>query len=148
MSPLRNKSLKDFNTFGIAATASHLISFSTVDELKQALVIPTQKRMILGGGSNLLFTQDFDGVVLKNEIKGISVINETPDYVTVTFGAGENWHDCVLHSINQGWGGIENLALIPGTVGAAPMQNIGAYGVEIKEVFHTLSAVNVKTQQI
>mgnify|MGYP001804259336 FL=1 len=94
MSALRNKSLKDFNTFGIAATASHLISFSTVDELKQALVIPTQKRMILGGGSNLLFTQDFDGVVLKNEIKGISVINEPPDYVTVTYSAGEKWQDC------------------------------------------------------
>jgi len=92
--------------------------------------------MILGGGSNVVFLNDFDGIILKNEIKGKKIVHETENEVFVQFGAGENWHEIVLYCIENNWGGIENLSLIPGTIGAAPIQNIGAYGVELKDVFH------------
>jgi UDP-N-acetylmuramate dehydrogenase len=103
---------------------------------------------VLGGGSNILFTQDFDGLVLKNEIKGIKCIDEDDKTVYVEVGAGENWHQFVLYCIDKQWCGVENLSLIPGTVGASPIQNIGAYGVEIKDVFYSLSALNIETSQI
>jgi UDP-N-acetylenolpyruvoylglucosamine reductase len=99
--------------------------------------------LILGGGSNILFAKDFDGLVLKNEIKGIEKIKEDDDSVYIRAGAGENWHGFVLHCIENGWAGIENLSLIPGCVGASPMQNIGAYGVEISSVFHELRAFHL-----
>ena len=104
--------------------------------------------MILGGGSNVLFTRNFLGMVLKMEISGIDIVEDAEDSVLVSFGAGENWHQCVLWAVENNYGGIENLSLIPGTIGAAPMQNIGAYGVEVKEVFHSLEAYEVKTGKI
>jgi len=104
-----------------------------------------EKTMILGGGSNVLFRENFDGLVLKNEISGIELIEDQDDYVIVKVGAGENWHAFVMHCINQGWAGLENLSLIPGSVGAAPMQNIGAYGVEIKNNFLELEAFEIES---
>ena len=96
----------------------------------------------------MLFTQDYNGLVIKNEIEGIDVVNEDDDYVYVKAGAGVNWHEFVLHCINQDWGGVENLSLIPGTVGASPVQNIGAYGVELKDVLHSLRYWDIKQHQL
>ena len=138
-------SLKPFNTFGLSAKAAHFIAFTSVNELLEALkmIESDQQLMVLGGGSNILLTKDFEGVVLKNELKGIELIDEDRNHVWIKAMAGENWHQFVLHCIENNWAGIENLSLIPGTVGAAPMQNIGAYGVEIKDVFHSLEAVEI-----
>ena len=142
-----NSSLKKYNTFGIDVEAKYFASFNTVDEINELLEFKEPSTLVLGGGSNILFTKNFDGIVLKNEIKGIEVINEDDDYVFIKAGAGENWHQFVLHCINNSFAGVENLSLIPGNVGASPMQNIGAYGVEIKDVFHSLNAfhLNEKT---
>jgi len=141
-----NISLKPFNTFGIDVKAGYFARFSSTIELNQILneyrKIPF---LIIGGGSNLLLTKDFEGIVLKNEIKGKEIISETDHEVTVKIGAGENWHEFVIWSIENGFGGIENLSLIPGSVGASPMQNIGAYGVEIKDVFDHLFAYHIET---
>ncbi|HEX7844994.1 MAG TPA: UDP-N-acetylmuramate dehydrogenase [Chitinophagaceae bacterium] len=140
-----NISLKSFNTFSIDVKAKQFASFTSTDELQQALASNGRNPLfILGGGSNILFTKDFDGLVLKNDIKGIKKVKEDDDYVYLTVGAGENWHQFVLHCINNNWAGVENLSLIPGNVGASPMQNIGAYGVEIKEVFHELKAFHLQ----
>lgn len=146
----QNVSLKPYNTFGIAAKAASFFEFTSLDELKMALKSRAieQELLILGGGSNLLLTQDFEGLVLKNGLKGIGLEKEDDDHVWVRAMAGENWHEFVMHSIDQGWAGIENLSLIPGTVGAAPMQNIGAYGVEIKQVFESLKAVEIATGEV
>jgi UDP-N-acetylmuramate dehydrogenase len=144
-----NYSLKPYNTFGIDVRAKHFASFSTIQELKASVANNTHDALlILGGGSNMLFTEDFDGLVLRNEIKGIEVVNEDPNTIYVKAGAGEVWHAFVLHCIAQNWGGLENLSLIPGSVGASPMQNIGAYGVEIKDVFHELSAYHLESGEI
>ncbi|WP_317038914.1 UDP-N-acetylmuramate dehydrogenase [Roseivirga echinicomitans] len=141
----QNVSLKAFNTFGLEAKAAQFIAFTTVNELLAALKMmeSDQELMILGGGSNILLTKDFDGIVLKNELKGIELINEDRNHVWIKAMAGENWHQFVLHCIENDWAGVENLSLIPGTIGAAPMQNIGAYGVEIKDVFDSLEAVEI-----
>jgi UDP-N-acetylmuramate dehydrogenase len=144
MQILENFSLKPFNTFHIDAKARYFAKFSNVEQLSQLLKNDKQRTLILGGGSNILLKKDFDGLVLKNEIVGISVVNEDQDYVYVKVGGGENWHQFVLHAIDNKWAGIENLSLIPGNVGATPMQNIGAYGVEIKEVFHELKAFHLR----
>jgi UDP-N-acetylmuramate dehydrogenase len=138
-----NFSLKPYNSFGIEVKARMFSSFSTVEELTE-LLAHDPRPLILGGGSNILFTKDFDGLVLKNEVKGIRKIKEDEDSVYVEAGAGENWHRFVLHCIQNNWAGVENLSLIPGNVGASPMQNIGAYGVEIKESFHELKAFHLK----
>jgi UDP-N-acetylmuramate dehydrogenase len=123
--------------------------FSSIEELKQILSFRNNKKLlVLGGGSNLLLTKDFDGLVIKNEIKRFEVIEETASEVIVESGAGENWHEFVLKCIDKGFGGIENLSLIPGSVGASPMQNIGAYGVEIKDVFESLSAYHIASGEI
>src|SRR6185369_15848777 len=140
-----NFSLKPFNTFRIDAKAKYFASFKNTEELLELTTHDLRlTTFILGGGSNILFIKDFDGIVLKNEIKGIEVIKEDDEHVYVRVGAGENWHQFVLHCIKNNWAGIENLSLIPGNVGASPMQNIGAYGVEIKEVFEELKAFHLK----
>ncbi|NVK84450.1 MAG: UDP-N-acetylmuramate dehydrogenase [Cytophagia bacterium] len=142
----KNVALKTFNTFGIDAYASEFFAFQTTDELVKALKEgKNSELLILGGGSNLLLTQNFEGLVLKNEFKGIELIKETSDHFWVEVQAGENWHQFVLTAIENGWAGVENLSLIPGTVGAAPMQNIGAYGVEVEQVFDHLTAVEIET---
>ena len=149
MSNLQNTSLKAYNTFGIDVAAEHLISIESTGELVKTLAEINQKELlILGGGSNVLFMNDFKGTVLLNKLEGISVVDENEGHVWVKAGGGVNWHEFVLHCIHQNWAGIENLSLIPGSVGAAPMQNIGAYGVEIKNVFHELEAVEISSGKI
>jgi UDP-N-acetylmuramate dehydrogenase len=138
-----NISLKPYNTFGIDAKAKYFSSFDTLAWLEEILNSKFQasnSKLILGGGSNILLTKDFDGIVLKNEIKGIEVVSEDDEHVYIKAGAGENWHRFVLYCVNNNYAGVENLSLIPGNVGASPMQNIGAYGVEIKDVFYELEA--------
>ena len=143
----KNISLKPFNTFGIDVNARHFAEFSSVDDLREIYKnLPSEKIIILGGGSNVLFTENINGLVLRNSIRGIELINEDEDYYYVKSGAGEVWHEFVLYCINKNYAGVENLSLIPGSVGAGPMQNIGAYGVEIKDVFFELEAFNIKTQ--
>ncbi len=142
-------SLKPFNTFGIDVTASRFAIFSSAEELGQILEnYAKTPLLILGGGSNLLLTKDFEGLVLKNEIKGIEIISENEEEVLVKVGAGEVWHEFVLFCISKNFCGVENLSLIPGSVGASPMQNIGAYGVEIKDVFDRLEAFEIATGEI
>lgn len=141
-------SLKAFNTFGISASAAHFVEVVSPDEVKAVLSddrFQSMPKMVLGGGSNILLTRDFDGLVIKNSIGGIETVKEDDQSVWLKVGAGVNWHEFVMFAVEKGYGGIENLSLIPGTVGAAPMQNIGAYGVEIKEVFHSLDAINRTT---
>ena len=145
----RNKSLLAFNTFGIDATASHFSSFDSIASLKELLLNRDDMPLfILGGGSNILFTQDFNGLVLKNEILGFEILEENEETVLVNAGAGMNWHEFVLKCISLDYGGVENLSLIPGNVGASPMQNIGAYGTEIKDVFEFLDAVHISSGTI
>jgi UDP-N-acetylmuramate dehydrogenase len=146
-----NISLKPFTTFGIDKKAKFFTTVETLDELKAALLAAKEKQLpvfILGGGSNILLTRDIDGLVIKLEIKGINLVKEDGDQLWVEVGAGEMWHELVLHSIAQDWAGLENLSLIPGTVGASPMQNIGAYGVEIKDVFDSLQAMHRETLEM
>ncbi|MFM2250899.1 MAG: hypothetical protein RLZZ358_1826 [Bacteroidota bacterium] len=146
-----NISLKPFTTFGIDKKAKFFTTVETLDELKAALLAAKEKHLqvfILGGGSNILLTRDIDGLVIKLEIKGINLVKEEGDQLWVEVGAGEMWHELVLHSIAQDWAGLENLSLIPGTVGASPMQNIGAYGVEIKDVFDSLQALHRETLEM
>ena len=149
-----NISLKQYNTFGINVAAKYFAEFTTVDELhellevkKQQTINNKQQALILGGGSNILFTKDFNGLVLKNNISGIKIVHEDDHYLYVQVGAGENWNSFVQHCLQHGWAGVENLSLIPGNVGASPMQNIGAYGVEIKNVFYSLEAFHLKEKK-
>ncbi len=142
-----NISLKPFNTFGMNVFAKYFASFNSTDQLNEILESAKSESssdLILGGGSNILFTKDIDGLVLKNEIEGIDIIEDNEEYVYVKVGAGMNWHQFVLYCIHHGYAGIENLALIPGCVGASPIQNIGAYGVEIKDVFYSLEAFHLR----
>ena len=151
MQLLRNADLKPYNTFGIAARAELLARFGSVADLRSLLAVPEladRPRLVLGGGRNLLFTHDFQGVVLLNESPGSDVINEDERTVLVKAGAGVVWHELVLYCVQHGLGGIENLSLIPGKVGAAPMQNIGAYGVEIKDTFHSLEALRISDGEV
>ena len=143
-----NYSLKNYNTFGISAKAKYFASFSSEAELTALLknnICKTEPLFILGGGSNILLTQDFEGIVLANNIKGIDIVSEDEHSTKIAVGAGEIWHDFILWSINQNLSGIENLALIPGLVGASPMQNIGAYGTEVKEVITKVSYIEIET---
>ena len=144
-----NISLRSYNTFGIDVKARYFSRFKNSDELEELTAnnsrLPT---LILGGGSNILFTKDFDGLILKNEIKGIAELHEDSEYVYVKAGAGENWHQFVLHCIQRNWAGVENLSLIPGNVGASPMQNSGAYGVEIDDVFWDLEAYHIQERKM
>ncbi len=148
-----NISLKHYNTFGIDAKARYFSHFSSTDELLELatnyqLPSTNHKLLVLGGGSNILFTKDFDGLILKNEIKGIKLVKEDETFYYVQASAGENWHGFVLHCISNNFAGVENLSLIPGNVGASPMQNIGAYGVEIRDVFQALEAFNIKEKTV
>lgn len=144
----QNVNLKALNTFGIPAKAhfyTDLEDLSSFAELIKTPEYQSQKKLIIGGGSNILFTKDFEGLVIRNLLKGISVIQEDDTDVLVKVAAGENWHAFVMWTIEKGFAGIENLSLIPGCVGASPMQNIGAYGVEIKDVFESLEALEMST---
>lgn len=143
----QNISLKPYNTFGIEAVARYFAKFDSIAVLEELLQHNQHPLMVLGGGSNILLTKDYDGLVIKNELRGIEQVREDEQYIYVKAGAGENWHAFVLHCIDNGWAGVENLSLIPGNVGASPMQNIGAYGVEIKDVFHQLTAYHIGEKQ-
>lgn len=144
----KNHSLQTHNTFGFEAKAQLFATVQSVAELKALLcTAQTQTILPLGEGSNILFTKDFDGLVIHNQIKGIERTEENSDHVKLRIGAGENWHQLVIHCITQNFCGIENLSLIPGTVGAAPIQNIGAYGVEIKDHLHCVETIDVATQK-
>lgn len=143
MEILQHPSLKPYNTFGIDVKAPYLIKVNSIEDLQKAYELPELRdlnKMALGGGSNLLFTQDFQGAIIKMDLPGIELLDEDETHVWVKAGAGIVWHQFVLHCIEMGWAGIENMSLIPGNVGAAPMQNIGAYGVEINQVFESLEA--------
>lgn len=145
-----DKSLKSLNTFGVDATARFYVNVqdeATLTELLQEPNLAKLPVLVLGGGSNMLFVDNYDGLVLNMAIKGRRIVRETSEHVWLQAGAGEIWHQLVMHCVEQGWGGIENLALIPGTVGAAPIQNIGAYGVELKDVFDSLEAVERESGQ-
>ncbi|MEO8110374.1 MAG: UDP-N-acetylmuramate dehydrogenase [Ginsengibacter sp.] len=136
-----NFSLKAYNTFGINAVAKYFCEFSSANDLAEILANQNDiKKMVLGGGSNILFTTNFNGIILKNNMPGINVVKEDDESIYVKAGAGVNWHQFVMYCVGNNFGGVENLSLIPGNVGASPMQNIGAYGVEIKDVFHELTA--------
>ncbi len=151
MTILENVSLKPYNTFGIDAKAHYFVEVNKKSELFEALherSFSLNKRMVIGGGSNLLFTKDYDGVVIKINLKGIKKAKENDDFVWVKASAGESWHDLVLYTIENNWCGIENLSLIPGSVGAAPLQNIGAYGVELKDTLHEVKALNILANEI
>ena len=146
-----NISLRPYNTFGIDATARFFAPFQNLESLAALLDSPltaANRLLILGGGSNLLLTKNFDGLVLKNEIAGIEVVKEDEAHVYLKAGAGVGWHQLVMYCVESGFAGMENLSLIPGNVGASPMQNIGAYGVEVKDVFHQLEAVHVNDKSI
>ena len=143
-----NFSLKTFNTFGVEAKAKYFAEVNSLEELKETLQFSYSPILVLGGGSNVLFTKDFDGLVIKLNLKGISeeIVNE--NHVLVAAKAGENWHEFVQFTISKNYGGLENLSLIPGNVGTCPIQNIGAYGTEIKDHFVSCKALNTETSEV
>ncbi len=136
-------SLKAYNTFGIDVQAKYFCSVESVEQFSELFssdLFKNEMRIFLGGGSNMLFTKDFKGLVIHNAIHGIEKYNETEETISLRVASGVPWHQFVLHCIKNNWGGVENLSLIPGTVGAAPIQNIGAYGVEVSEVIENVEA--------
>ncbi|MEZ4800873.1 MAG: UDP-N-acetylmuramate dehydrogenase [Flavobacteriales bacterium] len=142
-----NVSLKKYNTFGIDVSAQHFAVFENAEQLTELLsdaIYQNANPFILGGGSNVLLTKNVDRPVLLNRIKGIELVSEDESHYYVKANAGEVWHEFVMECIKNNYAGVENLSLIPGNVGASPMQNIGAYGVEIKDVFHSLEAFHIK----
>ena len=144
----KNISLLPYNTFGIQVNARFFCKIGTVAQLQELIgssLYKKEPRLILGGGSNILFTKDFQGLVVHIEMMGIETLMETDERILIKVGAGESWHDFVMHCVNRDWGGIENLSLIPGTVGAAPIQNIGAYGIEIANVIEKVEGVDAST---
>ncbi len=146
-----NVSLRPYNTFGMDVRAALFARFGTTEELQELLRddrVRAAEKLILGGGSNLLLTRDVEGIVLKNEIADVEFIDVADGDVLVRAGGGMGWHALVEQTLDHGLGGLENLSLIPGTVGAAPLQNIGAYGVELKDVFEYLDAVKIETGEI
>jgi len=151
MNIIENYPLLKLNTFGVDVKAKYFTSINTINELIEATktnVFKDLELLILGGGSNILFTKDFDGLVILNNIKGKEIISQNQQSIFLKIGAGENWHELVMYCVDNGWGGIENLSLIPGNTGTAPMQNIGAYGVEIKETFLELEALEISSGKI
>jgi UDP-N-acetylmuramate dehydrogenase len=144
-------SLRSFNTFGLEAEARYFAHVDAEKDLQVLLTNPVYTdipKLILGGGSNVLFTQDVDALVIHPDIKGIALVDEDDQFVWLKAGGGENWHGLVMYCVENGYAGIENLALIPGTAGAAPMQNIGAYGVEVKDVIEEVRAISMKTGEL
>lgn len=145
----KDVSLLPYNTFGIDVKSKKFVSVRSTDELKAVLNQNQEKQLlVLGGGSNLLLTKDFDGLTLRIENRGIEIVQEEQRSAKVKVAAGENWHDFVLWCLDNDLGGIENLALIPGSVGAAPIQNIGAYGVELSQVFESCEALSIETGEL
>ncbi len=144
-------SLKPYNSFGVEAHADFFFEFTEsqdlLDFMEENSSFDALPRIVLGGGSNYLFTKDFKGLVLHPNIPGIRVLEEQPDYVLVEAGAGVEWDDFVAHCVNNGWGGVENLSLIPGKTGAAPVQNIGAYGAEAKDVIETVYTIDIENRK-
>ncbi|WP_298555006.1 UDP-N-acetylmuramate dehydrogenase [uncultured Algibacter sp.] len=144
-----NISLKPYNTFGIDVNAKHFVSVSNINDLKHIISLKAYtNKLILGGGSNMLLTKDFEGLVIHLNLKGIAIISEDENSVIVKANAGENWHEFVLWCIKNDFGGLENLSLIPGNVGTAPIQNIGAYGVELKDSFEMCEAISLETKKL
>ena len=144
-----NFSLKAYNTFGIDAKASHFLEINSIEDLRKAFQLDTYpKKFIISGGSNMLITQHIDALVLHINIKGIEVVQETDEEVILKIMAGENWHQMVMYTLDKGYGGLENMSLIPGNTGTAPIQNIGAYGVELKDIFVRCEAMDVETQTL
>jgi UDP-N-acetylmuramate dehydrogenase len=144
----KNYSLLPFNTFGLDVPAAHFAEVNSLDDLRAGIGMGIRPILLLGGGSNVLFTRAVEGLVLKNNLRGIQVIRSFEHKVLVEVGGGENWHQFVLWAVTNNFGGVENMSLIPGTVGAAPIQNIGAYGVELKDVFESLQAMHLETGEI
>lgn len=144
----KDKSLKEMNTFGVPVTTSFFVTAKTIDDVREIIQSPLfslHEHIILGGGSNVLFTKNFEGIVIKNSLLGKEIVSEDEKTVIVKIASGENWHEAVMWATENGWGGIENLALVPGSVGATPVQNIGAYGVEIKETLKSVGVIDLKT---
>jgi UDP-N-acetylmuramate dehydrogenase len=149
MEILNNFSLKNYNTFGIEAKAEQFVAVHSIPELKSILEQnKTKKKFILGGGSNMLLTKNIEALVIHIDLKGKKILKEDADYVWAESQAGENWHEFVLWTIEQHLGGLENMSLIPGNVGTTPVQNIGAYGTEIKDTFVSCEAINIENQEM
>lgn len=143
--------LLPYNTFRIAAKARYFASVTSLSEFRELIAHPVYKQhkhLILGGGSNVLLTGDFDGLVIKNDLRGIETVSEDSSSILLKAGAGEPWHAFVMFCVTNNYGGAENLSLIPGTIGAAPMQNIGAYGVEVKDLIKTVEAVDTSSGEL
>jgi len=151
MQIIKNKSLANLNTFRIDVNAKYFSSINSIQELQSLCehsIYSKNELFILGGGSNILLTKNVDSLVIKNDIKGIEILKDDDDTVEIMAGGGENWHEFVMFCVAREYGGIENLSLIPGNIGAAPMQNIGAYGVEIKDTFQYLNAFHIQSGEI
>jgi UDP-N-acetylmuramate dehydrogenase len=148
MNSQNNISLLPYNSFHLDVQATEMTTVSSVDEIQTVFAQKKNVQLILGGGSNILLTRNVEGLVLKVDIRGIDEIREEETHVFIRAGAGENWHAFVQHAVHRNWGGLENLSLIPGSVGAAPIQNIGAYGVELKDVFYELEAYDRKENKV
>ena len=139
-----HKSLKTYNTFAIDCTARYFASIQSISDLKKILKSKIHSEIfILGGGSNLLLTQDIDALVIHINIKGIEIISENKNTISLKVMAGENWQEFVEYCIDHDYGGVENLSLIPGNVGTAPIQNIGAYGVELEDIFNSCNTISL-----
>lgn len=144
-----NISLKPYNTFGIDVKAKQFVSVENIDDLKAIFSSEEYpNKFIIGGGSNMLLTKDIDALVIHLNLKGKTIVSENDNHVFIKAEAGENWHDFVLWTLNQNYGGLENMSLIPGNVGTSPIQNIGAYGVELKDVFESCEVLNLDTLTI
>lgn len=144
---LENYDLTKLNTFGVSAYAKFFVELNNESDIKELFLsteFKNNEKLFLGGGSNVLFTKDFDGIVILNKLKGIEIIENEKDYVLIRSMGGEKWHDLVSFAVDRGYWGIENLSLIPGTVGAAPVQNIGAYGVEIKNILENVETYDIE----
>lgn len=150
MKLLQNHSLKNLNTFGVNARSKYFVEISSESDLVELLddkMFQSQRKIIIGGGSNILFTKDFEGVIIKTSLSGINLAEESKKDVIVESGAGTIWDDLVAYCVEKNYGGIENLTSIPGSVGAAPIQNIGAYGQEFSDTFFSLSGYNVENNE-